>query len=186
MADPLEEAFFLNDMDPIPFRSMTWETIHCPGHTIGSICFYYPEKRILFAGDHLLKGITPNPTLNNLKGGPPFQYGSLKQYLNSLRKIEKLDVLLILPGHGKEITNSKVLIQRMFIHHWERMNRILYVLSDREKTAYEIAVELFTGLSPFEVLLGISEVLGHLQILKEKGKIKVKERRKKDYYSLRI
>jgi len=49
-ADPLEEAFFLSDGDEIHFRSMTLQAIHCPGHSPGLLCFYWKEKKVLFAG----------------------------------------------------------------------------------------------------------------------------------------
>jgi glyoxylase-like metal-dependent hydrolase (beta-lactamase superfamily II) len=161
LSDPLEEAFFLEDGDAIQFQSMRWKTIHCPGHSPGLICFHWPQKRILFAGDHLLKEITPNPTLNVPEYGPPFQYPSLKQYLASLEKIEKLDVSLLLPGHGEEVRDPKGLIKKIFDHHRERVNHVLSSLSRGEKTPFEIAMDLFPGLPPFEVFLGISEVVGH-------------------------
>ena len=183
-ADNLEEAFFLEDQDPIPFRSMIWRTIHCPGHSSGLICFYWPEKKILFTGDHLLKKITPNPILNISESISPLHYPSLKEYLTSLEKIEKLDISLLLPGHGEEIQDVKGLIQKIFVHHQERMDVICSILSKGEKTPFEIAMDLFPGVPPFEVFLGISEVLGHLEILREKGIIKVTEKEGKDYYSL--
>jgi glyoxylase-like metal-dependent hydrolase (beta-lactamase superfamily II) len=182
--DPLEEAFFLNDGDTIQFQSMTWKTIHCPGHSPGLICFYWPEKKILFSSDHLLKEITPNPTLNVPEYGLPFQYPSLKQYLASLEKIEKLEISLLLPGHGEEVKDVKGLIQKVFAHHRERMDHVLSSLSKGEKTPFEIAMDLFPGVPPFEVFLGISEAVGHLEILKEKGLVRLKEREGKDYYSL--
>jgi glyoxylase-like metal-dependent hydrolase (beta-lactamase superfamily II) len=184
LADPLEEAFFLEDGDPISFSSMTWRTVHCPGHSPGLICFHWPEERILFTGDHLLKEITPNPTLNISEYGPPFQYLSLKQYLASLEKIEKLDVSLLLPGHGEEISEVEGLIQKIFTHHRERMDHVLASLSKGEKTPFEIAMDLFPEVPPFEVFLGISEAVGHLEILREKGLVRVKEREGIDYYSL--
>jgi hypothetical protein len=45
-------------------------------------------------------------------------------------------------------------------------------------------MELFPRVSPFDLFLGISEVLGHLEILKEEKKVKVQEKEGKDYYSL--
>jgi glyoxylase-like metal-dependent hydrolase (beta-lactamase superfamily II) len=183
-SDPLEEAFFLNDGDPIPFESMIWKTIHCPGHSPGLICFYWPEKRILFTGDHLLKEITPNPVLNVYESKPPFRYPSLKEYLTSLEKIEKLDISLLLPGHGEEVHDAKGLIQKIFAHHQERMNHVLSSLTGGEKTPFEIAMDLFPDVPPFELFLGISEAVGHLEILKEKGLVNVKEKEGKDYYSL--
>lgn len=133
-------------------------------------------------GDHLLREITPTPVLNVPREGSLFQYTSLREYLASLRKIEGLDLTLLLPGHGEEIDNPKELIQNIFDHHSERMDRILSVLSERKQTPYEIAMDLFPGVPPFEVFLGISEVLGHLEILKEKGKVRVDEKGGIDYY----
>jgi glyoxylase-like metal-dependent hydrolase (beta-lactamase superfamily II) len=184
MADSLDEAFFLDDGDSILFKSMSWKTIHCPGHSPGLICFHWPEKKILFTGDHLLKEITPNPILNVPEYRPPFRYPSLKDYLNSLEKIERLDLSLLLPAHGEEIHDVKALIQKIFTHHKERMDRILFSLSKKEKTPFQIAMDLFPGVPPFEVFLGISEAVGHLDILKEKGIVKVNEKEGKDYYSL--
>lgn len=184
MADPLEEAYFLNEGDAVLFESMRWRTIHCPGHSPGLICFYWSEKKILFSGDHLLKEITPNPILAVSEYGPPFHYPSLKQYLASLEKIEGLEISLLLPGHGEEVKDVKGLIQKIFAHHQERMEHILAFLSRGEKTPFEIAMDLFPGVPPFEVFLGISEAVGHLEILREKEMVKVEERDGKDYYSL--
>jgi glyoxylase-like metal-dependent hydrolase (beta-lactamase superfamily II) len=186
MADSLDEAFFLDNGDSIPFKSMIWKTIHCPGHSPGLICFHWPEKKILFTGDHLLKEITPNPILNVPGYRPPFRYPSLKDYLNSLEKIERMDISLLLPAHGEEIHDVKALIQKIFNHHKERMDRVLFSLSKKEKTPFEIAMDLFPGVSPFEVFLGISEAVGHLEILKEKGIVRLKEKEGKDYYSLEV
>jgi len=186
MADPLDEAFFLNDGDSILFKSMAWKTILCPGHSPGLLCFHWPEKKILFTGDHLLKEITPNPVLNVNGSKPPFRYPSLKEYLTSLEKIEKMDISLLLPAHGEEVHDVKGLIQKIFAHHKERMDRVLFSLSQGERTPFEIAMDLFPGVSPFEVFLGISEAVGHLEILREKGKVRVREKGEKDYYRLGV
>ena len=184
MGDPLDEAFFLDDGDSILFKSMTWKTIHCPGHSPGLICFHWPEKKILFTGNHLLKEITPNPILNVNESKPPFSYPSLQEYLTSLEKIEKFDISLLLPAHGEEIHDIRGLIQKIFAHHKDRMDRVLFSLSQDEKTPFEIAMDLFPGVAPFEIFLGISEAVGHLEILKGKGIVKLKEKQGKDYYSL--
>ena len=64
------------------------------------------------------------------------------------------------------------------------MNRVLFSLSKSEKTPFEIAMDLFPGVPPFEVFLGISEVVGHLEILKDKGMVRIMEKEGKDHYSL--
>ena len=183
MADPLNEAFFWEDGEPISFATMTWRTIHCPGHSPGLICFYWPEKKTLFTSDHLLKEITPNPVLYVPDNNAPLRYPGLGEYLSSLKKVEGLDVDLLLPGHGEEVYDSKGLIQKITRHHQERMNYVLSSLSQREKSPYEIAMDLFPGVPPFEIFLGISEAVGHLEILKEERKVRVEEKQGKDYYS---
>jgi glyoxylase-like metal-dependent hydrolase (beta-lactamase superfamily II) len=184
MADSLEDAFFLDDGDPVSFESMSWRTVHCPGHSPGLICFHWLDKKILFTGDHLLKEITPNPVLNVSEYNPPFRYPSLKDYLTSLEKIERFDLALLLPGHGEEIHEVRGLIQKIFAHHKGRMDSVLFSLSKGEKTPFEIAMDLFPGVPPFEIFLGISEAVGHLEILKEKGIVKLQEKGGRDYYSL--
>jgi glyoxylase-like metal-dependent hydrolase (beta-lactamase superfamily II) len=184
LADPLEEAFFLKDGDAIPFQSMTWTVLHCPGHSPGLICFYWPEKKILLTGDHLLKEVTPNPILNVSENVFPFRYPSLREYLTSLEKIERMDLSLLLPGHGEMIHDPQGLIQKIFAHHRERMSVIVASLSRGEKTPFEIAMDLFPGVPPFEVFLGISEAVGHLEILREEGRVRVAEKEGIDIYSL--
>jgi glyoxylase-like metal-dependent hydrolase (beta-lactamase superfamily II) len=184
MADSLEEAFFLEDKETIPFESMSWQAVLCPGHSPGLLCFYWKEEKILFTGDHLLKKITPNPVLNIPEDGSTPKYTSLKQYIASLEKIERMEIALAFPGHGEMINDPTGLIKGIFKHHQERTNLIHSLLSIGRKTPYEIAMALFPGIPPFDVFLGISEVLGHLEILKEKGKVRCEEAGGKDFYLL--
>jgi len=184
LADPLEEVFFLKDGDAIPFHSMNWTTVHCPGHSPGLICFHWPEEKILFTGDHLLKEVTPNPVLNVSENVFPFRYPSLRDYLTSLEKIEKMDLALLLPGHGETIHNPKGLIQKIFAHHRERAELIVAILARGDKNPFEIAMDLFPDLPPFEVFLGVSEAVGHLEILREEGRVRIIEKEGMDIYSL--
>lgn len=45
-------------------------------------------------------------------------------------------------------------------------------------------MDLFPRVPPFEIFLGISEAVSHLDILKEKGIVPFKEKEGKDYYSV--
>ncbi|MFA6184988.1 MAG: MBL fold metallo-hydrolase [Candidatus Shapirobacteria bacterium] len=75
------------------------EIIKTPGHTPGSVCFYYKKGIILFSGDTLFAG---------LRGRTDFNYGSTPKIFESLKKLMKLDKeTLVLPGHGEETTIGK-------------------------------------------------------------------------------
>ena len=73
------------------------KAILTPGHTPGHMCLYDEEKKIFFCGDHILGTITPNITIELGADNP------LQSYLDSLAKVEKLDVDLLLTAHGTPV-----------------------------------------------------------------------------------
>ena len=66
------------------------EVISTPGHTLGSVCFFYPEKKILFSGDTLFLNTTGRTDL-------PFSDASAMK--KSLQRLKKLDYNILCPGH---------------------------------------------------------------------------------------
>ncbi len=185
LADPLEDVQFISDDEEIRFKGIVLRSILCPGHSPGLICFYLKERGILISGDHLLDQISPNPIIDLSHKRPGAQSTSLEEYINSIRKIEDLEVSLVLPGHGEPIHDFKDALKRIYVHHEQRLSAVLSVLSLGERTAYEVSEALFPNAKSFEVFLGVSEVLGHLRILLDEGKIVFRSRRGIDYYSTR-
>lgn len=96
--------------------------IFTPGHTPGHMCLYLPEKKILFSGDHILFDITPNITFWNGRDD------SLGDYLESLEKIEKLEVQLVLPGHRQNQGNVYDRISQIKEHHQKRLEQIMEII----------------------------------------------------------
>jgi glyoxylase-like metal-dependent hydrolase (beta-lactamase superfamily II) len=82
----------LEDGEIIPTRNCRFKVIHTPGHTSGSICLYDKEKKILISGDTIFK---------DGFGRTDLETGSEEEMKKSLEKLSKLDVKLILPGHGE-------------------------------------------------------------------------------------
>lgn len=72
-------------------------TMHTPGHTEGSICFYEPEAGYLFTGDVIFAG---GPGRTDLLGSSPsFMLSSLKRLWDNLPGRTQ-----IFPGHGLSTT----------------------------------------------------------------------------------
>lgn len=186
LADPLDDVCFISEGDKICFKNMVFRSILCPGHSPGLLCFYLEEGRILISGDHILNEISPNPIIDLSQEGPGPRSTSLKEYLDSIKKIENLEVSLVLPGHGEPIRDFKGALKKIFIHHEQRLSMVLSILSLGERTAYEISKALFPNVKSFEVFLGVSEVLGHLRILLDEGKIVFRQRGGIDYYSMKL
>lgn len=81
----------LRDGDIIKTKHFTFEVLHTPGHSPGSICLYERDKRILISGDLLFADSVGRADLPG---------GSLKDLRNSLIKLSKLPITYLLPGHG--------------------------------------------------------------------------------------
>jgi len=66
-----------------------------PGHTSGSMSLYNPEHRILFSGDTVF----PDGYYGRYDG----ESGSYEATVESLRKLDGLDVEFLLSGHGSPV-----------------------------------------------------------------------------------
>jgi len=66
-----------------------------PGHTSGSMSLYNPEHRILFSGDTVF----PDGYYGRYDG----ESGSYEATVESLRKLDELDVEFLLSGHGSPV-----------------------------------------------------------------------------------
>ncbi len=71
-----------------------WTVYHTPGHSPGEICLYWPENKVLIAGDLIFaQGV----------GRTDFPGGNGKLLKESIRRMAELDIDMILPGHGPAI-----------------------------------------------------------------------------------
>lgn len=85
------------DGQVLELAGLTMKVLHTPGHTKGSVCYYFEKEKVLLAGDTLFfrsYGRTDLPT-----GCAEDMYGSLERLLTELPG----DVLVI-PGHGRKTT----------------------------------------------------------------------------------
>lgn len=76
--------------------SLSFEVLHTPGHTRGSIMLYNRDEKLLFTGDTVFDGTI---------GRVDFPTGSLGDMLGTLNRLLDIDVDLGLPGHGRVIMN---------------------------------------------------------------------------------
>ena len=82
-------------------ENFTAKVVHIPGHTIGHICFYFFQEKIVFTGD----------TLFSLGCGRIFE-GTYKEMFESLNKIKSLpEETKIYCGHEYTLNNSKFCIK---------------------------------------------------------------------------
>lgn len=81
----------LSDGGAIRIGGFSFDVLHLPGHTSGSICLYERSRALIVTGDTVLaRGSVPAVT----------QSGSSGEHLESLERLAALRARLLLPGHG--------------------------------------------------------------------------------------
>jgi hydroxyacylglutathione hydrolase len=84
----------ISDGEEIFVGDLKCVVIHSPGHSPGSVCYFLPEKKVLFSGDTLFEGSIGNLHLPTSQ--PKEMWGSLKKL--SLLPPETR----VIPGHGRD------------------------------------------------------------------------------------
>ena len=166
----------LRDGGEIPFRNRTLCVHHRPGHSPSDTVFHDRDRRILIAADHLLKHTSSNPLITRPLDGSGKRPQALVAYLDSLRKTREMEVDLVLPGHGEPITDHRRLIDERFALHRRRADKIHALIAERPRSAYEIARELWGNIAVTQAYLTLSEVLGHIDLLLQAGRVREMER----------
>jgi len=165
----------LADGGALTFRDRTLEVQHRPGHSPSDTLLWDPERRILLAADHLIAHISSNPLVSRPLDGRSGKPGdgerphALRTYLASLRETRELPAQLVLPGHGEPVTDHMALIDERFALHERRARKIAGLIAGEPRTAYEIAHSLWGDVAVTQAYLTLSEVLGHADLLLERG-----------------
>jgi hydroxyacylglutathione hydrolase len=89
--------FFLQEGD-LRVGNRTFQVIHTPGHSPGSVCLYWPDRKALFTGDVIFYQGIGRTDLPSGDGG---------QLKESIKRISSLDVEYLLPGHGNMISGRE-------------------------------------------------------------------------------
>ena len=168
---PVEVTRPLRDGDAIDFRDRTLHIHHRPGHSPTDTVFHDHERRLLIAGDHLLNHVSSNPLITRPRDGSAERPQALVRYLESLSATRAMEVDLVLPGHGDPITDHAELIDQRFVLHRRRAEKIQRLVDERPRSAYEIAQALWGNVAVTQAFLTLSEVLGHVDLLLDRGEV---------------
>jgi|Deesub1362B_J571_1020462.scaffolds.fasta_scaffold06924_3 glyoxylase-like metal-dependent hydrolase (beta-lactamase superfamily II) len=88
----------LREGDVIDLGEAKLEVLHTPGHTPGSACFYISSIKALFSGDTLFAG----GSFGRVDLG-----GNMEQLKASLRRLAKLDIDVLYPGHMEVVEGEE-------------------------------------------------------------------------------
>ena len=165
----------LHDGEQLRLRDRTLRVLHRPGHSPSDTVFLDESRSILLAADHLIAHISSNPLLARpLGAGPEFtgpRPRALIDYIASLEQTRAMELSLVLPGHGAPIVDHVALIDGRFRMHRRRAEKIHGLIAAQPRTAHEIAVELWGNVAVTQAFLTLSEVLGHVDLLLDDGRV---------------
>ena len=168
----IEEAFpeavvgrTVADREVLDLGGVTLEFVHTPGHTMGSVCIYYREERVLFTGDTVLG--TGTTTINP-------EQGEVAAYIESLRMLLGLDVRLICPGHGAVIEEPQAKIREAIARRLSRERDIVELLSNGHRTLDQLFAALYTDIDPGLYEVARRQIRSHLVKLESEGRVTIR------------
>ena len=141
-----------------------WQVHETPGHAPSHVVLHHPERGLLLTGDHLLGrvslyydfGYTPDPA---------------GEFLSSLEVVDRLEVKLCLPGHGRPFRDAAALVRANRREIAERLERVRAAIASEPRTPFEVVPSLAGDreLTPMLVNWVLSEVLCYLRHLEVRG-----------------
>ena len=150
----------VRDGDIIAGDGWTLEAVATPGHTANHMAFAWPERKILFVGDHVMGWSTSIVA-------PPD--GSMIDYMASLHRLAARNEQLYFSGHGPEIPDAQKFVRFLIRHRQAREASILHRLAKGEADIPTIVRASYIGIDPRLTGAAGYSVLAHLEDLVARG-----------------
>ena len=148
---------------------------HRPGHSPTDTIFHDRERRLLLSATTCSGHISSNPLITRPPDGSTERPQALVTYLRSLEQTREMDVELVLPGTATR-SDHRALIDERFALHRRRAEKIHRLIAAGPRTAYEIAQEMRGNIAVTQAYLTLSEVLGHVDLLTNDGRVREVDR----------
>lgn len=164
---------FLQARELITVGEYSFEVMDIPGHTPGHIGLFERTHKLFFCGDHILEKISPSVMFWG------YNQDILGFYINSLNKVNRLDIDYLFTAHFNIIRNHRDRISKLIFEYEERLAEIKNIMSEEEKSPLEVAVQVkwkvkmtWQGFSKTQKFSALGETLSFLEHLVHIGDIK--------------
>ncbi|QZY87776.1 MBL fold metallo-hydrolase [Exiguobacterium acetylicum] len=173
--------FTLKEGDAIT-PSGRYRVIELPGHASDQIGIL-SDDGVLFAADHLLDRVEPNPLLEQPQPGDDVLVKRpVLAYLDSLEKLQSEQIRIAYTGHGAPIRDVAVLVEERLMQRKARGDQLLKYFTG-EHTLFELAQVTYGNRLKKSFPLVMSEMKARLDTLVARGAITVEKRSDILYYS---
>ena len=146
------------------------QALATPGHAEDHLCFLLPDgpnrsgPYACFTGDLILgEGSTIV--------GPRQTGGSLRDYMDSLRRLQALDLTVLYPGHGPEVEDPQAKIAEYIAHRQEREDGLVAALERGERSRAALLAGVWEDVP--EQLRGAAAIAmqAHLEKLEDERRL---------------
>ena len=171
-SQPYDADIELADGESIRAGGRDLRVVARPGHSTTDALLVDEHERIAFVGDHLLAKISSNTEVYPALEPNGTRPRARVEYLESLRQTAAMPLTRLHTGHGDDITAHAELVRRRLADHERRCERIVEAMHEGRTNAFEIACGLWPARTVFDqTLLVVWEVLGHLDLLLDAGRV---------------
>ena len=165
-------VIYIEEGDTFEAGGYEFEIIETPGHDNWHICLYEPQTKTMFIGDHVLERITPGISSWFAT------HNALEEFMESLGKMQRYDVELVLPAHGDPFTDLAGRVLYLKEHHEKRLEEIYELVAQGHHDIISISQNAqwkYPNWSHWPLdqkYFSMAETMAHLVYLVCDGKIK--------------
>jgi glyoxylase-like metal-dependent hydrolase (beta-lactamase superfamily II) len=146
----------LTDENRVGFGTEHVQALHTPGHSSDHLCFLAGDS--LFTGDHIM-------------GGSSVVVEDMSAYLTSLRRLQRLRLARLYPGHGLVMNDPAGIVASYIEHRLERERQVLSAVRTGASTVMEIVQTVYQDVDPALHPLAAMSVRAHLDKLVADGAV---------------
>jgi glyoxylase-like metal-dependent hydrolase (beta-lactamase superfamily II) len=148
-----------------PAGDDTLRAVYTPGHRFDHLCFFLEGARTLFAGD-VVAGV------GTVVIAPP--EGDMQGYLNTLKRLQALDIAEVVPAHGPTITDPQAKFAEYIAHRMQREQQVIEALQALPPgaTIAQMVPSIYADVDPRLYPIAAYSVEAHLLKLEREGKVK--------------
>jgi glyoxylase-like metal-dependent hydrolase (beta-lactamase superfamily II) len=135
--------------------------VRTPGHASNHVCWHHPGTRSVATGDHVLGTVSPVIL-------PPD--GDMGEYLDSLARLQRLDLAALLPGHGPTLTDPPRVLAGLVRHRLAREAKVQAALGPAPLGLDALLARVYDDVDPALHGFARYSLLAHLIKLERDGR----------------
>ncbi len=171
----------VSDEEKLEFDGFSLSIFHVPGHSPGHTILMFEDEAL--TGDFIFTSLTPDPIIDVTPSG--LRMKSMVSYCKSLKKMERLGLRVFYPAHREFVGEYAVALKNL-MERFKNKSRLILdcIKAKKEVTPFELALSIYPEMNKSHIFIVMSEIIGRLDILEEKGEVVCNKKNGLLFYSV--